>query len=122
MGGLWRVFCFVVSLVLLYPSGIDMYLVGLPHIARDLGASEAQLHIAFSAYLAGMASSMVFAGKIADKAGRQPVAITGAIVFALALFSAHRRKAAPCSWPDALSRALARAVATWWPLPFCATP
>lgn len=72
------------ALVLLYPSGIDMYLVGLPHIARDLGASEAQLHIAFSAYLAGMASSMVFAGKIADKAGRQPVAITGAIIFALA--------------------------------------
>lgn len=34
------------ALVLLYPSGIDMYLVGLPHIARDLGASEAQLHIA----------------------------------------------------------------------------
>ncbi|WP_286776529.1 MFS transporter [Leclercia sp. UBA1284] len=72
------------ALVLLYPSGIDMYLVGLPHIARDLGASEAQLHIAFSAYLAGMASSMVFAGKIADKAGRQPVAITGAVIFALA--------------------------------------
>ena len=72
------------ALVLLYPSGIDMYLVGLPHIARDLGASEAQLHIAFSAYLAGMASSMVFAGKIADIAGRQPVAITGAVIFALA--------------------------------------
>ena len=72
------------ALVLLYPSGIDMYLVGLPHIARDLGASEAQLHIAFSVYLAGMASSMLFAGKVADKAGRQPVAITGAIIFALA--------------------------------------
>lgn len=72
------------ALVLLYPSGIDMYLVGLPHIARDLNASEAQLHIAFSAYLAGMASSMVFAGKVADKAGRQPVAITGAVTFALA--------------------------------------
>ncbi|CZX33379.1 multidrug resistance protein mdtL [Enterobacter hormaechei] len=72
------------ALVLLYPSGIDMYLVGLPHIARDLGASEAQLHIAFSAYLAGMASSMVFAGKIADRAGRQPVAITGAVIFTLA--------------------------------------
>jgi len=33
------------ALVLLYPSGIDMYLVGLPRIAQDLGASEAQLHI-----------------------------------------------------------------------------
>lgn len=29
------------ALVLLYPSGIDMYLVGLPRIAQDLGASEA---------------------------------------------------------------------------------
>lgn len=47
------------ALVLLYPSGIDMYLVGLPRIAQDLGASEAQLHIAFSVYLAGMASAML---------------------------------------------------------------
>lgn len=85
MGGLWLVFCSVVfALVLLYPSGIDMYLVGLPHIANDLGASEAQLHIAFSAYLAGMASSMVFAGKISDRAGRQLVAIAGAVIFAQA--------------------------------------
>ncbi|EJQ4988391.1 multidrug transporter subunit MdtL, partial [Salmonella enterica] len=36
------------ALVLLYPAGIDMYLVGLPRIAADLNASEAQLHIAFS--------------------------------------------------------------------------
>lgn len=36
--------------VLLYPAGIDMYLVGLPRIAADLNASEAQLHIAFSVY------------------------------------------------------------------------
>ncbi|MDU7647383.1 MAG: MFS transporter [Klebsiella michiganensis] len=57
------------ALVLLYPSGIDMYLVGLPRIAQDLGASEAQLHIAFSVYLAGMAAAMLFAGRIADKSG-----------------------------------------------------
>ena len=63
------------ALVLLYPSGIDMYLVGLPRIAQDLGASEAQLHIAFSVYLAGMASAMLFAGRIADRSGRKPVAI-----------------------------------------------
>ncbi|STS87231.1 transport protein [Klebsiella variicola] len=65
------------ALVLLYPSGIDMYLVGLPRIAQDLGASEAQLHIAFSVYLAGMASAMLFAGRIADRSGRKPVAIVG---------------------------------------------
>lgn len=46
------------ALVLLYPAGIDMYLVGLPRIAADLNASEAQLHIAFSVYLAGMAAAI----------------------------------------------------------------
>ncbi len=70
------------ALVLLYPTAIDLYLVGLPQIAADLNASEAQLHIAFSIYLAGMATTMLFAGKFADKAGRRPVAIFGAIVFA----------------------------------------
>lgn len=53
------------ALVLLYPAGIDIYLVGLPRIAADLQASEAQLHIAFSVYLAGMATAMLFAGKVA---------------------------------------------------------
>ncbi|MBB1202358.1 MFS transporter [Enterobacteriaceae bacterium 89] len=72
------------ALVLLYPSGIDMYLVGLPRIAADLAASEAQLHIAFSVYLAGMAAAMLVAGRAADKAGRRPVAICGAIIFVIA--------------------------------------
>lgn len=38
------------ALVLLYPTAIDLYLVGLPQIASDLNASESQLHIAFSIY------------------------------------------------------------------------
>lgn len=71
------------ALVLLYPTAIDLYLVGLPQIAADLNASEAQLHVAFSIYLAGMATTMLFAGKFADKVGRRPVAIFGAIVFAI---------------------------------------
>ncbi|ECG8260219.1 MFS transporter [Salmonella bongori] len=72
------------ALVLLYPAGIDMYLVGLPRIAADLNASEAQLHIAFSVYLAGMATAMLFAGKVADRSGRKPIAIIGAIIYILA--------------------------------------
>lgn len=92
------------ALVLLYPSGIDMYLVGLPRIAQDLGASEAQLHIAFSVYLAGMASAMLFAGRIADRSGRKPVAIVGAAIFVIASCSAPRRIPAATSSSDALSR------------------
>ncbi|HAT6802287.1 TPA: MdtL family multidrug efflux MFS transporter [Citrobacter freundii] len=72
------------ALVLLYPAGIDMYLVGLPRIAADLNASEAQLHIAFSVYLAGMAFAMLFAGRVADRSGRKPVALVGAVIFIIA--------------------------------------
>ncbi|PFG58497.1 DHA1 family multidrug resistance protein-like MFS transporter [Vibrio sp. ES.051] len=72
------------ALVLLYPTAIDLYLVGLPQIAADLNASESQLHIAFSIYLAGMATTMLFAGKIADSVGRKPVAVVGAVIFVLA--------------------------------------
>jgi DHA1 family multidrug resistance protein-like MFS transporter len=74
------------ALVLLYPTAIDLYLVGLPQIAKDLGASESQLHIAFSVYLAGMAATMVFVGKLSDVIGRRPIAIAGAIIFTLASF------------------------------------
>ncbi|QUM76166.1 MFS transporter [Moritella sp. 24] len=71
--------CF--TLVLLYPTAIDLYLVGLPQIAADLHATEFQLHFAFSIYLIGMATTMLIAGKVADSIGRKPVAITGAIIF-----------------------------------------
>ncbi|GAL16546.1 putative transport protein [Vibrio maritimus] len=69
------------ALVLLYPTAIDLYLVGLPQIAADLSAMESQLHIAFSIYLAGMATTMLLAGKLSDSLGRKPMAIAGAAIF-----------------------------------------
>ncbi|EHR5763578.1 multidrug transporter [Vibrio parahaemolyticus] len=72
------------AFVLLYPTAIDLYLVALPQIANDLSASESQLHIAFSIYLAGLASTMIFVGRAADYFGRKPVAMCGAVIFTLA--------------------------------------
>lgn len=72
------------AFVLLYPTAIDLYLVALPQIANDLSASESQLHIAFSIYLAGLASTMVFVGRSADYFGRKPVAMCGAVIFTFA--------------------------------------
>lgn len=67
------------------------------------GASEAQLHIAFSVYLAGMASAMLFAGRIADRSGRKPVAIVGAAIFVIASLLCAGRIPATTSSSDALS-------------------
>ncbi|HCH3858846.1 TPA: MFS transporter [Vibrio parahaemolyticus] len=72
------------AFVLLYPTAIDLYLVALPQIANDLSASESQLHITFSIYLAGLASTMIFVGRAADYFGRKPVAMCGAVIFTLA--------------------------------------
>ena len=100
--------------VLLYPSGIDMYLVGLPRIAQDLGASEAQLHIAFSVYLAGMASAMLFAGRIADRSGRKPVAIVGAAIFVIASLLCAQAHTSSHFLIGRFIRGSAPAAATWW--------
>ncbi|WP_394126645.1 MFS transporter [Vibrio hepatarius] len=72
------------ALVLLYPTAIDLYLVALPQIANDLAASESQLHIAFSIYLAGMATTMLFVGRLTDYVGRKPIAMAGAVIFSIA--------------------------------------
>ncbi|MDG3086427.1 MFS transporter [Vibrio hannami] len=74
------------ALVLLYPTAIDLYLVGLPQIASDLNATESQLHIAFSVYLAGMTATMLFVGRLADSIGRKPFAVGGAVIFIIASF------------------------------------
>ncbi len=92
-----------------------MYLVGLPRIAQDWGASEAQLHIAFSVYLAGMASAMLFAGRIADRSGRKPVAIVGAAIFVIAsLLCARGAYQQPLPHRTLYPGGSAPAAATWW--------
>ena len=42
---------FSFCIVLIYPLGVDLHLTGLTAIARDLQATEATLHMAFSIYL-----------------------------------------------------------------------
>lgn len=78
--------CFM--LVLIYPLGVDLYLVGLPDIAKDLNASAVDLHTAFSIYLAGMASTMIIAGLVSDRFGRKPIALLGALIFVCASYGA----------------------------------
>lgn len=108
------------ALVLLYPAGIDMYLVGLPRIAADLNASEAQLHIAFSVYLAGMATAMLFAGRVADRSGRRPVALFGAVVFVLASALCALAKESSLFLLGLSCRDSGPGTATSSPLRFCA--
>lgn len=79
---------FSFCLVLIYPLGVDLHLMGLTAIANDLNASEVTLHQAFSIYLMGMVSSMLVAGWCSDNLGRKPVVLLGTTIFLLASFGA----------------------------------
>ena len=71
-------------MIILYPVGIDLYLVAVPQIAQTLQASEAQIHTAFSIYLFGMAATVLLGGIIADRHGRRWVVQWGALIFVIA--------------------------------------
>ncbi|MGY6038707.1 MdtL family multidrug efflux MFS transporter [Aeromonas sp. AE23HZ002T15] len=71
-------------MIILYPVGIDLYLVAVPRIADALQASEAQIHTAFSIYLFGMAATVLLGGMIADRYGRRRVVLGGALIFVIA--------------------------------------
>ncbi|WP_429096091.1 MdtL family multidrug efflux MFS transporter [Aeromonas media] len=71
-------------MIILYPVGIDLYLVAVPQIAQTLQASEAQIHTAFSIYLFGMAATVLLGGIIADRHGRRWVVQGGALIFVIA--------------------------------------
>ncbi len=98
--------------VLLYPPA-SICIWSACRVLLRTGASEAQLHIAFSVYLAGMASAMLFAGRIADRSGRKPVATVGAAIFVIASLLCARAYQQPLPHRT-LYRGSAPAAATWW--------
>lgn len=65
---------------------LDANVVGviLPTVARELGASFADIEWVISAYVLCFASLLLPAGSIADRYGRKPVLLIGLTVFALA--------------------------------------
>ncbi len=66
------------------PLTTDMYLPSLPDIARQLGASTAQVQLTISAYLIGFAVGQVFYGPLSDRHGRKPVLIGAVALYCAA--------------------------------------
>jgi DHA1 family bicyclomycin/chloramphenicol resistance-like MFS transporter len=80
-----------VSLVLLLgaitalpPMAIDMYLPGLPAIARTFGAPSGAAQATIASFLAGMAIGQLFWGPASDRFGRRPPLILGVAIFFVA--------------------------------------
>jgi DHA1 family bicyclomycin/chloramphenicol resistance-like MFS transporter len=76
--GTFALTALLAALTAVGPLTTDMYLPSLPDIARQLGASSAQVQLTISAYLVGFAAGQIVYGPVSDRHGRKPVLI-GAI-------------------------------------------
>ncbi|PLY41353.1 Bcr/CflA family drug resistance efflux transporter [Janthinobacterium sp. ROICE36] len=80
----WALGGIVLLLVCLSRISIDIYLPSLPAMADALHASDAQLQLTLSLFMAGSAASMLACGPLADRYGRRPVLLTGMGIYVLA--------------------------------------
>lgn len=65
------------------PLALDSTLPALPAIQESFSASAAEVQVAVSAYLFGVAASQLFYGPLSDRFGRRPV-----LIWALAAYTA----------------------------------
>lgn len=72
------------ALVSLGPLSVDMYLPAMPVMRTTLDTSVANVQLTLSAYLAGFAIFHLLCGPLADRFGRKPVLLGGAVIFVVA--------------------------------------
>lgn len=65
------------------PLSLDMYLPGLPALARDLAASATQAQLTLTGCLVGLALGQLVVGSISDSTGRRPPLLIGLAAYSL---------------------------------------
>lgn len=73
-------------LVMLYPLGLDLYLVAAPEISAFLHANQKEVGYFFGIYLIGVAISLIIAGKLSDFYGSRYACVFGCVMIFLASF------------------------------------
>jgi len=89
----------LLSLVLLGPLGIDLYLPTLPDIALGLNTPVTTIQTTIPLFLLVMGLGQIVAGPLVDNFGRKPVAITGILLYLMGSILA----ATATGWPQFLS-------------------
>ncbi|MCX8955887.1 Bcr/CflA family efflux MFS transporter [Erwinia psidii] len=73
----------LLSLVLLGPLGIDLYLPTLPEIALGLNTPVSKIQTTIPLFLLVMGLGQLVAGPLVDKLGRKPIALLGLLLYLL---------------------------------------
>lgn len=73
----------LLSLILLGPLGIDLYLPTIPAIAKGLNSSESLIQSTIALFILVLGIGQLIAGPLVDKYGRKPIAVIGIILYML---------------------------------------
>ncbi|GAA0533619.1 multidrug effflux MFS transporter [Streptomyces mordarskii] len=65
------------------PLATDMYIPGLPDLARSLGTDASGAQMSLTGFLAGIIAGQLVLGPLSDAIGRRPVLVSGTGLFAL---------------------------------------
>lgn len=80
----------LMSMVLLSPLAIDIYLPSMPTMATEFAVSASDVQSTLVLFLFAMGLGQVLIGPLADRYGRRPVAIFGSYSTAQVVFSLPR--------------------------------
>ncbi|WP_158784898.1 multidrug effflux MFS transporter [Pantoea sp. BAV 3049] len=89
----------LLSLVLLAPLGIDLYLPTLPGIALGLDTPVSKIQTTIPIFLLVMGLGQLVAGPLVDNLGRKPLALAGLLLYLLGSILA----ATATGWPQFLT-------------------
>lgn len=89
----------LLSLVLLAPLGIDLYLPTLPEIAAGLQTPVTTIQTTIPLFLLVMGLGQIVAGPLVDNLGRKPIALAGLLLYVLGSILA----ATATGWPQFLT-------------------
>jgi len=77
----WRLVLLLGSLTALGPLAIDMYLPGLPAVARGFHAPPAEVSATLAAFFAGLVVGQLVYGPLSDRIGRRRPLIFGVVLY-----------------------------------------
>ena len=79
-----RLFLVLGGVTVIGPASMDIYLPGLPALARDFGAAPSAAQLTLTTFLIGLALGQFLAGPLSDVHGRRRPLIAGMALFTIA--------------------------------------